>query len=355
MEIPRFKLYSNIHKSELLLEALQNGQLAVGPHLEVFESDLSHTLGLDYVTTASSGFAALFLSIQLQNIKDQNIIVPVASSCTAIPNAVKVSGNRPIFCDLDEATGSLNLHHLSELVKTEEPAMIIQVFHFGIITNYLSNSTYNIPVVEDCAQSVLSDLSRKRPLSVSTRIYSFYPTKGLNAVEGGLICCRTKQEQVTLCKMKYYGGEKMWKEDQSAFNLKMTNLNAVVGLENLKIIDETIARRTLIFCEIERICSSYSSLVTIFPLKINRSEGFVPQKLMIKAISKDVRNSLIGSLKQYGISASTELNLLIDDKEMYGAKNLVDTLFSIPSYEALSDIELEYLMEKLETSIQKWI
>lgn len=308
--------------------ALKNNQLIVGPHIEEFESNLASLFNFNFSATSSSGFAALFLLINAIGCKRSKIIVPSVSTCFSIVNAVLASGNLPVFCDLDPETLSLDIRSVESLCNKNKISLIIDPSHFGMPAKINNLQRFGIPIIEDACQAFHTRIKHKS--NADFLILSFYPTKFFNTIEGGAILCNDITIFNKIKDIRYY--DKQTKYDgRSRFNLRMPNLNAAIGISQIREVQNQQKR-------LEAVKRQYLLIRDQLPDHFfsNQFEpGIIPWRLLIKINDND----LVKSIYQAGIEISHELiycGLNLPNQEMH---ELIEKVYSLPYY---ADLDKSY-------------
>lgn len=339
MDIQRFRISMASGTEQKVNEILNNGELALGPGILQFEKEIAFLAQNKFAVSTSNGFSALHLALEVLELRNKKIVMPAISSCMAIINAIKASGNEPYFIDSEDNSPNIDANKVDGI---ENVAAIISPNYFGVLSNITDLGKFGIPLIEDCAQSAGTQHYAKVSQPSELKVFSFYPTKIINAIDGGMICTNDPILKQKIISRRYYGGIK--KEDNiQRFNYKMNNLNAVFGLAQLKQLDRICARR-------REIASRFINAIGSTKFLHHNPNQEVYQKFILKFDSEVERDKLLGSLNGKGIAASTELNPMTpagDLKEFPCALNWWKTHISIPIYEDLSDKEVAYICDNL--------
>lgn len=341
MKVPRFELKPDEKAISKVVECLREGSFVFGSAVEEFEMALNKSLNALHSASTSNGFAALQLCIESMGISNSKIVVPAASTCSAILNSVRASGNSAIFCDLDVGSASLSHFSLQEIIKeNDDVSLIIHPNHFGIVSDVSKNASLGIPLIEDSAQSIFTDAKLGRFDSIA-KIYSFYPTKGLNSIDGGAVVSNDTRLIEEVKKRRYYSG--LQDDDGVArHNLKMLNINCAYGSISLADLEANMKLREEMFLE-------YSSILANHQIEILGAElDYIPQKLMVRFEKGEERDSFLKHMQLAGIGCSHELVLSTSSEDFVGANTLVNTTCSIPFYESLNPAKLQCIRESIE-------
>ena len=249
-----------------------NPWLTQGPLVKQFEAEWSRWLGRDYSLFCNSGssanmlmYYAAYLSGRLQNKK---VIVPAISWATTVAPAIQL-GFDPILCEADWQTFGFNLEHLERLCEEHHPGLVILVHTLGVPNNMDGlldlQKRYGFLLLEDTCPATGSTYKGKHVGTFGDMAsFSFYFGHHLSTIEGGMVSTDDEQLQDILLHIRSHG----WAKDVSAekeaaeaaergvldfnrpftfyypgFNFRSTDLNARIGLSQMRKADTAVARR----------------------------------------------------------------------------------------------------------------
>ncbi len=246
--------------------------LTQGPLVKEFESQWSGWLGRKYSLFVNSGssanllmFYAALLSGRLPN---QKVIVPAVSWATTVAPAIQL-GFEPLLCEADWTTFGLDLGHLQRLCQEHAPGMVIMVHTLGVpgqMDAILAlRERYGFLLLEDCCPAHGSSFEGQHVGTFGDLAsFSFYFGHHISTIEGGIISTDDEQLYDLLLHIRSHGWAKDLdpeKEDRLArsrgvntfnrpftfyhpgFNVRSTDLNARIGLSQMRKIDRVVARR----------------------------------------------------------------------------------------------------------------
>lgn len=317
----------------LIKDAVENNHLAIGPHVELFEKRLSKAFGFDHCITLVNGYSALFVALKSLSIQDQKVIVPAASTCLAMTNAVLATGNTPIFCPLNAATFSLDLDQLKELLIKNSVAAVIVPSHFGICAPIDEiKSLTDIPVIEDACQAFLSRTLQKSKSDLVT--LSFYPTKMFNCIDGGCLLTNDAQIANKSREFRYYENQtKAGSRDR--FNLKMNNLNCAFGLVQFEQLPELVSKLN----EVKELFLNTGQSLSEVLCKAQLESNVIPWRLIISLENEDWYREI----KQSGVPIEREIiSASIDELEIE-QKRLNRNHYSIPFHQDLTAESISFI------------
>ena len=246
-------------EKELLLEAIEKSSVAQGPYVKKFEVLFSSYCNVKYASACFNGTAALHLALAALGIKQGDEVIVPDFTFIATANAVSYLGAKPVFADINKNTLCIDLESIKKKI-TEKTKAIIPVHVFGYPCemdpiNDLAKKN-NLRVVEDSAEALGTTYKGKKTGSLSDiSCFSFYANKIIRTGEGG-ICLTDNQELYEKLKLLRSQGkikskelegddfiEKQYYHQLLGFNYRMTDLQAAIGIAQIKKINENLMAR----------------------------------------------------------------------------------------------------------------
>ena len=249
-----------------------NPWLTQGELVRAFERRWAEWLGVKYATFVNSGSSAnllmydsLLLSEKLPNKK---IVLPAVGWSTSVAPAIQF-GFEPILCEADWNTFGLDLDCLKRLLKAHEPGAVLIVHTLGVPNDMepllALKDRYGFILMEDACAAIGSCYDNRLVGTfgeIST--FSFYYGHHLSTIEGGMICTHDEALHDILVQIRSHGWAKDLPPEKAetracennviafnraftfyypGFNLRSTNLNARIGLSQMKKVDYVVKRR----------------------------------------------------------------------------------------------------------------
>ena len=289
-----------------------------GPFHQELEQALSHYLGVKHICLFTNATIALVTALQALRITGEVITTPYSFVATA--HSLLWNGIKPVFVDIDPNTLNLAAWKI-EAAITAETTAIMPVHCYGqpcdvdAIQKIADN--YNLKVIYDAAHAFGVQCHGRSVLNYGDlSILSFHATKVFNTFEGGAIICPDEKTKLRIDQLKNFGFVDETTVVAPGINGKMSELNAAIGLLQLKHIDAALARRKI-------IDKTYREQLThVKGIHCLRSAGETESNssyfpILVQADFPLARDAIYQKLKDNGIFARRYFYPLISDFPMY--------------------------------------
>jgi dTDP-4-amino-4,6-dideoxygalactose transaminase len=336
--VPAFRLALNAEEEAVIVAVLRSGQIALGPDIEQFERELGAAVGVGHVAAVSSGFASIHLSLAALGIgSGDEVIVPCGSTCAAIRDATFAAGGVPVFADTNATDFNLDPARVEQRM-TRRTRAIISPHHTGILSPITELMRLGVPVIEDCAQAVGAWAGARPAGSLSTlSVFSFYATKLLTTVDGGAVAGNQGDLVERVRDLRYYGGS--W-DGRPRYNYKMQNLGAALGRVQLKGLGIALARRQMIAAAYRKALADCGAPPDS---AVMGNDGGVCYRFAFR-VPATHQGRIREELERRGVPCRREMEFLASDPEAYpAARRLVSEVLTLPTYPALTDVEVEFI------------
>ncbi len=279
--IPVAKPFLGKKEASAASKVILSGWVTQGPRVEQFESDFASYVGSKYACAVSSCTTALHLALLTVSVKPGDAVITVSHSFIATANSIRYCGAEPFFVDIDPETFNISCESLKECLGSDcelrggrlylkgnhaRIAAIMPVHQMGLpcdLKSILSIAhKFNIPVVEDAACAIGSEISMTgrgwekigRPHG-DIACFSFHPRKVMTTGDGGMLTTNNgeydryfrllRQHGMSISDSARHSAKKVSFESYltTGYNYRMTDIQAAVGIEQLKRLKEIVARR----------------------------------------------------------------------------------------------------------------
>ena len=234
-----------------MTEYLQSdGWLTEFKKTEEFEQMIADFLGVKYAVVVTSGTAALYLSLLALGIGPGDSVIVPDYTMIATPNAVKWTGAEVLLCDVDKDNLCLDLEKDIE-VKANTEAMIYVPINgrSGNMNGVIDFCNDNhLCLIEDACQAFGSKWNDKYSGTFGcVGVFSFTPHKIITTGQGGAIVTNSEKIYRELKKLKDFHRTKPGVDVHTGigYNFKFTDLQAVIGIEQMRMIDDRICRKKI--------------------------------------------------------------------------------------------------------------
>jgi len=231
---------------ESVVRVLRSGMLRQGPQCEAFEREFGKKVGAKFCFSNANGTAALHLAYMAFLKPGDEVLVP-AFTFIATGSTVTIAGGKPVFCDIDPATGLLDLEDAARRV-TPKTRAIVPVHLFGNVCDIdrvkAFAAKHKLVTVWDAAQAHGATWHGTDVGAFGDfACYSFYPTKNMFVGEGGIATTDNPEYADKLKFMRSHGQTGRYVHTMLGLNYRMTDVEAAIGREQLKLLDQRIGIR----------------------------------------------------------------------------------------------------------------
>jgi dTDP-4-amino-4,6-dideoxygalactose transaminase len=217
----------------------------MGPKHKQLQAQLCQYLGVENIELFTNGHMSLELTLQAMNLQGEVITTPFTFASTT--HAIVRNGLKPVFCDIDPVTYTMDTKKLEQLI-TSETCAILPVHVYGNVCNVEEIQRiarkYELKVIYDAAHT-FGETYKGRGIGTfgDASCFSFHATKVFNSIEGGATCYTDKHLGEKLYELKNFGIHGPEEVSAVGANAKMNEFCAAMGLCNLRHVDEEIAKR----------------------------------------------------------------------------------------------------------------
>lgn len=251
-------LFGKEEKREIL-SVLQSGWVTLGPKVGQFEEEFAKYVGAKYAVAVSSCTAALHLSALVAGLGKGDEVITTPFTFAATSNILFHVGATPVFVDIDEKTFNIDTAKIEAKITPRTKA--IMPVHYGGQPVDMEKvvklaKKYNLKIIEDAAHAIGAEYKGRRIGAIGDlTCFSFHPIKNISTGDGGMITTDNKDYAEKLMLLRLHGMSKeawkrhakagSWKYDilSAGFKYNMTDLQAALGIHQLRKLDTFIAKR----------------------------------------------------------------------------------------------------------------
>jgi len=371
--IPYGRQYIDEDDISAVISVLKSDWLTQGPKIEEFERALAQYCGADYAVVFNSGTAALHGAYFVSGLGDGDEFVTSPNTFAATANAGLYLGARPVFVDIEKETGNIDVIGIERRI-TKRTKMIVPVHFAGLPAEmerifYLAEK-YGLSVVEDACHAFGSkykkELTGKCRYSDMT-IFSFHPVKHITTGEGGAVLTNRKDYYEKLLMFRTHGitrknyigashGDWYYEMHSLGCNYRMTDIQAALGISQLKKLDFFVKKRHLIA---ERYNEAFEGN-PFFDIPTSGEGKFSSRHLYpirLKEQYRGKRKEIFSALRSRGIGVQVHYlpvylhpyyrDLGYSEGLCHEAEDFYSREISIPLFPAMEDEDIEHVIRNL--------
>jgi perosamine synthetase len=365
MKIPVCIPYFDQKENEMVSHVMSSGWIARGPEHDLFEKKLAEYLGVKYVVALNSGTTALEVALRSLGIKNKEVIT-TATSCAPTANGIIHSGNKPRIVDVLKGEYTLDPKKVEKAINKKTGAIMpVHIYGRPARMDAIMKIAreHNLPVIEDCAQSMGAKYQGKLTGTIGTvGCFSLNINKIITTGEGGFIATDDQKIAETAKMIRNYGRDPSGTDycyTHFGHNFKLTNLQAAVGLAQLEKIGQLIElRRKNGFAMLKML----ESVKGIELFRENPDEMMVFFSFPVVLKKKGSRDQLKRFLEDKGIEVRTMFRPMCDQpyyvelykkskKKLPVAESIGENGFYVGCYPGLTMEQMTYLTDSIKEGL----
>jgi len=238
------------NEKKYLLECIDTGWISSeGPFIKEFEQKFAACMGRKFGIAVCNGTAAIDAAIEALDIgPGDEVIMPTFTIISCIAQIVR-KGAKPVLVDSDPITWNMDVTQIeAKITPRTKMIMIVHIFGLPVDVDPVLDiaKRHGIKVIEDAAE-MHGQTYKGKPCGsfgdIST--FSFYPNKHITTGEGGMILtdCHELAEICRSLRNLCFQSDKRFVHKRLGWNLRMTNMQAALGVAQLERLDEFVKKK----------------------------------------------------------------------------------------------------------------
>lgn len=385
-----------------VVETLKSGWITTGPKTKKFENEISEYIGTEKTACLSSATASMEMTLRLLGIGPGDEVIVPAYTYTASCSVICHVGADPVMVDIRRDQPVIDLE-LMEKAITEKTKAIIAVDLAGIICDYdrifqivernkdsfrpseendIQKKLGRIAVIADSSHgfgAVRTD--RRSGMHADFTCFSFHAVKNLTTAEGGAVTWKNIEgiDNEWIYKqymnLSLHGQTKdalnktkagSWEYDivSPAYKCNMTDIQASIGLEQLKRYPEMLERRREIIAKYDAAFAGKNISLLVHSSKDHCSSGHL-YFIRPAGVTEEQRNEIIVKLAERGIASNVHYkplplltaykNLGFDIKDYPNAHDYYKNEITLPLYSRLTNEQVDYIIEGVDDILKEYV
>ena len=354
-------------------EPIMTGWLTAGPKVREFEEIFAKRHGVKHAMAVTSATTALHLALVALGVGEGDEVIVPAFTWISTANVVVYCGAKVVFVDVDPKTFNLDVKKLKEKITVRTKA-IIPVHLFGLCADIdaIKEIAGNIPLVEDGACAAGAGYKNRPAGSLGTiGCFSFHPRKSVTTGEGGMITTNDDKLAEVISSLRNHGASISEEQrhhgpkpyilpgfNMLGYNYRMTDLQAAVGVVQLKKLDQFIDER-------EKWANWYNEQlkdlpwITVPKYNSDYKHGWQSYVVFIdESKAPCTRNEMMEKLQMAGISTRPGTHAphmleyyankyALSPDDFPGARDANNFSMSIPLFNKMTKEDYEYVVHCL--------
>ncbi len=362
--IPMSRPFLGKEEIDAVVAVMESGWITTGPKCQEFEEKFAEFTGAKQALTMSSGTAGMHLVLRALGIKEGDEVITPSLTFASTVNQIVLAGAKPVFADIDYDTLLINPEEVKRLIS-ERTKAVIPVHFAGAPADMdvIEEAAGNIPIIEDAAHAIDTHYKGRHIGHKNPAVFSFHPIKNITTGEGGMV---TSSDQVVIQKLKslrFHGIERdAWKRYGKAsdptydiidpgFKYNMTDIQAAIGLEQLKRIAVITHKRTEIAEQYLESLSGISGLDLPGTPAFDHKHAWHLFVVKIKSMGRhDLMQRLAEKNIGYGLHFPACHTLSYVQKrfgrtELKVTEEAADKIISLPLYPGMEDEQVQRVID----------
>lgn len=301
-----------------------------GPFHQQFENELAEYLGVKYLSVFTNGTLALVTALQALRITGEVITTPY--SFVATTHSLWWNNIKPVFADIEPDHFNLDPDKVEAAITPQTTAIMpVHVYGYPCKLERFQQiaSAYGLKLIYDAAHAFGVKINGNSVLNYGDlSILSFHATKVFNTFEGGAIICPDERIKKRIDFLKNFGFVDKTTAIEPGINAKMNELQAAVGLLQLKYVDEYILKRKTIAEVYRKQLKGISGLSFLNDIDgVSQSDTYFP---------------IFIDSEKYG-KTRDELYETLKERNIYTARYFYPLISHFPTYRGLPSARKENL------------
>jgi dTDP-4-amino-4,6-dideoxygalactose transaminase len=359
-----------------VVTCLKSGWITTGPRVRQFEDDLKTYLGAPLVLALTSATAGLHLVLTALKLKPGDEVITTPMTFAATLNTIVLAGGRPVLVDVEPGTYNMDVAKIEKAV-TKHTRAIMPVHFAGLPVDldplYDIAKKHNLRVIEDAAHAIGTEYKSRRIGSFGDiQVFSFHPNKNMTTGEGGCVATRDEKLASDVALLRFHGmdreawnrfgkkGSQHYEIITPGYKYNMMDIQAALGLHQLKQLDGFIERRTVLALRYQKVLADWPQwTLTSAPSYPHLHAWHLYTPLINPDVSKIDRDAFMQGMKERNIGTGLHyraVHLYPYYRDQFGfkrgdfpnAESISDRIVSLPLFPAMTDADQDRVIAAMK-------
>lgn len=371
-KVPLFRIYWDEEDVKAVQRVIRSGMnWATGECTAEFEQRISSYIGVPYCLTFNSGTSALHAALLAHGLKKGEEVIVPSFTFIATANSAMFVGAKPVFADIEDRTFGLDPNSVIEKISKKTKAII--PVHYGGCPCQIRElkeiaDDYGLLLIEDAAEAFGAKIGKTKVGCMGdSAVLSFCQNKIISTGEGGAVVTRSRElyEKMKLIRSHgrlettdYFNSTGFMDYVALGYNFRMPNINAALGIAQMKKIDRIISdrRRTARYykkalahlghpCIVPGIPKDYYHVYQLFSILAQQRDGLM-QHLEQHGIMTKIYFPPVHQTRYYHDTLKYNISLPVTER-------ISKEIVSLPFYPGISRKEADLVVHTISGFIKE--
>ena len=324
------------------------------------ENKLKDVLKVPNVSLFNNGTIALLVAIKGLELPHGSEVITTPFTFAATPHCISWNGLKPVFCDIEPETMTIDADKIESLITPNTSAILgVHVYGFPCDVERIEKiaKKHNIKVIYDAAHAFTTEINGR---GIGTfgdiTMFSFHATKLYNTIEGGCLTFNDPNLVKKIYNLRNFGIQSEELVEEVGINGKLNEIQAAVGLENLKLYKKEQEKREVVKQFYNENLSKIKG-IRLPKMPDNTTDSYQYYPIVIEEDYPLTRNELYEKFKERNILTRKYFYPACTDYECYKndlavkladlsvVNDLKHKVLCLPFYGSLKQEELEAILE----------
>lgn len=337
----------------------------MGKKHNLLENKLKEVLKVPNVSLFNNGTIALLVAIRALDLPYGSEVITTPFTFAATPHCIQWNGLKPIFCDIEPNTMTIDADKIEALITPNTSAILgVHVYGFPCDVEKIDAiaKKYNLKVIYDAAHAFSTDINGK---SIGTygdiTMYSFHATKLYNSVEGGCLTYNNPELVRKIYNLRNFGIRSEELVEEVGINGKMNEIQAAIGLLNLELFEKEQEKRSKVKALYDDGIKGIKG-IRLPQMPSNTTNSYQYYPIVIEDDYPLSRNEIYEKFKELNILTRKYFYPACHDYECYKndiavkladlsvVDDLKNRVLCLPYYGDLEEEVIEFIVSKLKVA-----
>jgi len=381
VDLPFHKSWLEEEEHREVEDTLNSGWLTTGPKVQKFEEAFKEYIGCKHAVALNSCTAGLNLALALQNFADGDEVITTPMTFPATANAILLQRLKPVFADIEPGTLTIDPRKI-EAVITPRTRAIIPVHFAGHPCDMTPiqelADKHKLVIIEDAAHALEAEYKGQKIGNMgNATAFSFYANKNITTGEGGMLVTNDDALAETIRVMRLQGisrdawkrfgksGFAHWEQTLAGHKCNMTDLNASLGLHQVKKIERFMTLRKKYVSMYDNAFADVPELETLAVRDYATSAHHIYIiALQLERLTVD-RDEFLDAIQSAGIGVAVHYvalhlqpyyvkNFNTKPQDFPIASNYSERVISLPLYPKMSSADVERVIGTVKDLAKKF-